>query len=355
MAKIAIMADLHAHNHTSFDTYDDKGSMRFQDCLRALEWGLEYAQDQQCVAFVLAGDVWHVRNRNSIEFLLPVIEKLRVASESIPIYVVAGNHDQLDYERTNIALIGQDVHLVENPRRVRLGGVLCDLYPYRETRHEWQEMVEFHTQSYTEKAHFAIAHVAINGAKLGTMEYVPTHGCEASDFNMYKHVFAGHYHRHQQIEHITYAGCPLQLDRSDRNDKKGMLVYETRLDKVSFVQAPKGLTPEFVIVDYRKDKKPSAKSLAKSCKGNFVDLFLPDTHDSETYEKACLDAGARAVSTFVDTAKAHVPAHVKGNAAQTARLSPLKAVDAYVSAQNVKPQKVARLVKTGKKIMKGVL
>lgn len=353
MAKIAIMADLHAHNHTSFDTYDDNGSMRFQDCLRALEWGLEYAQEQKCVAFVLAGDVWHVRNRNSIEYLLPVIEKLRVASESIPIYVIAGNHDQLDYERTNIALIGQDVHLVENPRRVRLGGVLCDLYPYRETRHEWQEMIESHTQSYTEKAHFAIAHVAINGAKLGTMEYVPTHGCDPSDFSMYKHVFAGHYHRHQQIEQITYAGCPLQLDRSDRNDKKGMLVYETRLDTVSFVKAPKGLTPEFVTVDYRTGKKHGVKILAKTCKGNFVDLFLPDSYDPDIYEQRCLDAGARAVSVYVEATKKHIPEHVRIDTAQTALLNPIKAVDAYVSAQGVKPKKAARLTKLGKQLMEG--
>jgi DNA repair exonuclease SbcCD nuclease subunit len=265
---ILITADIHVDKHRMFDVYcgKNKVSKRLQDGLDGLKWVYETALLKDCGAIVIAGDLFHTRHKVDVEVFNLVFSSL-AAFNSIDWHILAGNHDQYTDQITSIEALGYlpHIHTYVNAERVKIGNETFDFIPYREVPTHY--LNEIKSLGEPDEDIYCITHVSIDGAVVGTFEHRPKADMYVSYFpTYYKHIYAGHYHRHQKIKNFTYTGSLTPLDRSDMGQEKGaLLLHENGSDEFLIYRDP----PHFVNIKWSEILNSEKLDIIS---GNFVTL-----------------------------------------------------------------------------------
>lgn len=282
---VDIIADIHCHNHDQFSRILPSGiNSRLQDAIDALEaLCVPSAKDR---VLIVAGDIAHSRKSIDHAVLEKVFEafvKLRQAYSWV--YVITGNHDlSLAGEGAFVSILeGENCTVVQRGSSLvkALDGTRFGFLPYTED----QSFLEKHIDSFAkQKVEYVIGHLGVLGGLSGPSSYeIPGRfPPEAVIRKGFKHVFIGHYHKHQTFPRhpVTYVGSLLQTTAEEALEDKGFVRLNTATGKWKFIENTS--SPRFKVIRDVTD----AKDLRKS---DFVTVRYGEGDDLEAIEEALAD------------------------------------------------------------------
>lgn len=250
---IALSADWHLNNFPQYATVlGDGTNSRLQDIIDAVFDLAEAAKKGGATHLIQLGDVFHTRK--SVENT--VLDRACLLFEEISkefehIYIVAGNHDESisgDGSLSISALASSNVTIIREACCIDVGATTCGMIPYTEDEAELHRALRLCVRG---KVDYLFSHLGVLGGKVGPSDFeVPgKFSPEQLHLKRWKHVFLGHFHKHQDVvDGLTYVGSPLQLGVGERNDgDKGFILLDEKKNETEFVINKK--SPRFVIID----------------------------------------------------------------------------------------------------------
>lgn len=197
-----------------------------------------------------AGDVFEKSSKINHEAFVPLFKQfLEMNAAGVKMIFIKGNHDIYNMNNGSIVeTFSPFGKVIENGyENIEINGV------------------DFHFLDYTKdktlipkKGDYLISHLDILGFSFDNNYKVQDPVCfHPDDFVNFKHVFTGHYHRHQTMKNIVYQGSPYQLSFGEAGTKKGFVILDTDENKWYFEEyknAPKFLkikAEDFDKVDVR--------------------------------------------------------------------------------------------------------
>lgn len=214
---------------------------------------IETARREQ-VDFVIHGGDLFYRSKVPQAIVVKAFEPLiELASDGIPVFIVPGNHER---SRIPVSLFSlhDDIHLFSEPTTytVEVGGLVISLsgFPYLRDniRENYRRTVAQLKTTWPEgrraDVRLLCMHHIVEGAKVGAFDYTFRDGAEVirgdditDDFDV---VLSGHIHRFQiltadlrgrpLLSHVYYPGSIERTSFSERNEVKGYLLLELRMD-----------------------------------------------------------------------------------------------------------------------------
>lgn len=265
MTKVLISADLHVHSHK-------RSTDRLHDCLRCLDWIFQTAADREINAILIAGDLFHDRQKIDVLTYQKTYEIFKKWSHTAKVYLLLGNHDMWHYQKWDVSSVYPlgalpNVQIMNEPCVERIFGVDVAFLPY--THDPIKDIADL-------KAKVLIAHLAVDGAKFNrhtVSEVSIEHDGEmtkvgANIFSDFKQVFLGHYHIAQQLDkNVEYVGSPLQLDFGEAFQDKHIVVCDLETGKKEYIQ--NNFSPKHYIIPIKDIGKYELE-------GNFVRLEIDD-------------------------------------------------------------------------------
>lgn len=236
--KIAITADLHAHDYTSFArTLLDGMNSRLKRCLNALIQISKYCGDNGIWMLWILGDLFHARTRIDVSVyvhLYRILWKMRLQK----MIIVAGNHDQYlkDSSLNSTEPLAEKIDIYSEPgvfdsiampseKSVGIGVI-----PYSTDKERIRESISTLLQDLEDfDRKILLTHLPISGAMVGSgfrpKEEVTLEDIQANKWDL---VLLGHYHRRQRLaDNVWYVGAPIQQDFGDEGNDDGFMVLDT--------------------------------------------------------------------------------------------------------------------------------
>jgi DNA repair exonuclease SbcCD nuclease subunit len=271
--KLLITADVHVHKHKKSDD-------RLQNCLQVLTWIFEQAQARGVNAVVVAGDLFHERQKLDVEtyqLAFKIFQKY-CGEQGMKAYLLMGNHDMYhksQWDISSIVPLGAipNVTVVNEPCTLNIGKHPISFLPY--TENPIGDLRELSNKS---DYQILFGHLAVDGAILNSISHSIADVPVEHDGDMVKlgvdlfkgwdQVFLGHYHCEQRLNpHVEYVGSPLQLSFGEAFTQKHVVVYDLETHEKEYVV--NDFSPKHLIV---KEKDLDKHVL----KGNFVRLMVND-------------------------------------------------------------------------------
>lgn len=236
MSKVLIFSDIHIHPHK-------KSSQRLNDCLEVLNWVFKVAKEKNIEKIIFLGDLFHERQKIDVYTYQKVFEIFeKHTNENLDVYLLLGNHDLWFSNKWDVSSVFplknlKGVKVIGNPCEIDIYNKKVGFLPY--TKNVLKELESI------KESEILCAHIAINGAILNTVNDITSDFIEhdgdmeivdESNFKIWKRVFLGHYHAHQNIsENIEYIGSPLELSFGESLQKKHVLIYDFEKDEKEYV------------------------------------------------------------------------------------------------------------------------
>lgn len=246
--RIAITADLHAHNYTQYSGIAESGlNSRLDWILKTLDMITEKCVQRGVDALALAGDLFHSRKSIDVTVLESVYR--RIESIDLPVYIVMGNHDisESSNKRASIRIFSKVAKVITKARILTIAGSKVGIIPWTDSAKAVAKAVdEFNKKGVC----YVIGHLALRSGVVGTHDFIMEGNIEPSVFRKFKWTALGHYHKHQELKHeIYYVGSPLQHTWGDSEDEKGFMIFGGA--QPEFVPLPD--TPRFIKVLSNED------------------------------------------------------------------------------------------------------
>jgi len=222
--KIAVCADLHAHNYTKYANVDTDGAnSRLNWILKAIREIARVSKENHADALVIAGDVFHSRKAIDITVLDSVYQEL-ISIKDLPMYLITGNHDI--YEgggKISVKIFSKFMKVIRKPRTINIAGTVIGCLPWVSNKKTISSAVKVFKD---DGVKYVIGHLGISGAVTGEQNYALSEGSEPALFRSFKWVALGHYHKHQTLGNISYVGSPLQHTWGETGEKKGFMIFD---------------------------------------------------------------------------------------------------------------------------------
>jgi DNA repair exonuclease SbcCD nuclease subunit len=256
--KVAVCADIHAHNYKEFDRHSDlSGSERLDYIIHALTDIKDICVSRNIRTLLIAGDLFHIRSRVPTVVMNSVYDTIKNISEYFDdIIMIPGNHDDND----NSDLPKHSLHTFKDIPNVyvsdKLNGclLLSDGTAIACARYSKNtEMVKEYIRKQAEMSMnnpgmdmILMAHVGVNGGLIGKGNYPMAEAFDVEDLypEAFSSVVLGHFHKRQFLggyNHVFYCGAPIQHSYSDEGEDKGFYIIDTEI---------RHGRPEFVPLDY---------------------------------------------------------------------------------------------------------
>lgn len=272
MNEVLLFSDLHVHPHK-------RRQERLDDCLKALDWVFDVADQYGIEDILFGGDLFHDRQKIEVFTYQRTFETLfnRLASDKYKLYLLLGNHDIWYNDDTSISSVIPlstlpGVRIIAKPERINIAGSNWDFIPF--THNPILTLEELN--KLPGKPEYALGHIAVDGAIL--------HGSHHADvaiehdgdmvkispslFNQYKHTFLGHYHAEQRVsETVEYIGSPLQLSFGEAFQNKHVIRFDGKTNNRSYIQ--NSFSPKHLVIKAEERGKYDLK-------GNFVQIRVDD-------------------------------------------------------------------------------
>lgn len=240
--EILLFSDFHAHNFAygarrrrHFD--DNVGGLynaRLLDCVQVLRDIEAYAEKQNIRTLLFGGDLFHKRQVVFTDVLFLIFTEMVRLSKKFEIIMIPGNHDYGDraghtHSLTPFSSI-DNVTVIDKTEKVELDEFDLFTLPYTDdpdiAKSSLQTLGELADYD-TEKPKILLAHVGMQGAKVGS-DYVLVSPADVSvpdvPYDKFTCCFFGHFHQHQKIFPNGYfIGATHQHNWSDEGTKRGFL------------------------------------------------------------------------------------------------------------------------------------
>lgn len=146
--------------------------------------------------------------------------------------ILIGNHDQEDKEGEIHPMKIFDVfkgwEVIDQPRYLKEFNFQFFPYIFSKKKIE-EEILKAPTNCY------ALVHWGIHGAKMNDFK-TDMDGVPVKWLSKFKKVFSGHYHLRNSFENVQYIGSPLQQSFAEKDQEKGVLIFDTESDQIEFVE-----------------------------------------------------------------------------------------------------------------------
>jgi DNA repair exonuclease SbcCD nuclease subunit len=223
------------------------------------------------VLFML-GDYFDNRQAINIEVGNLGLEVAEMFSDLFPdgVFMICGNHDLYSKSTTKINSIKyfrhiKNIHVFEEPEVVKVGDKKFQMLPWRKHHEDEKAFLKDHA------ADFLCCHMNVLNMSLNSYTKVER-GCDDNDFKGFGHVFSGHIHYTQKSEKVTMLGCPYQLTRSDRNNKKYVLLFDpANSERVEFEN---NFSPKHLMFDFSSLLHKTPKQIGRLFENHFVDVVV---------------------------------------------------------------------------------
>jgi DNA repair exonuclease SbcCD nuclease subunit len=273
---VLLFSDLHCHPHK-------KKAERLNDCLKALEWVFDVADEREINDLIFAGDLLHDRQRIDVLTYTKTWEilKRRMSSGVAKrLWLLVGNHDLWFNNKWSVSSVQPlssipGITIIDSPQQRGIADSAFDFIPY--THDPLKAFEELGSRMEREKC-YCIGHLAIDGAILnsaGTVsDVVIEHDgdmvvVDAGLFQGYKHTFLGHYHSAQQISpNVEYIGSPLELSFGEAHQAKWIIDLDTRTGEKEYIENT--FSPKHLYL------RPKDLERSVDLKNNFVCLITDD-------------------------------------------------------------------------------
>lgn len=190
------------------------------------------------------GDFYHFRYRIDVRIQNEVRAWLkRVAEAGIALYLLPGNHDQVDYAGRNALEVFQDiagVRVLNEPQWTPHGFWI----PYRKRAEDIAAALSLpRPQHITAGPATLFMHHGIQGAWMSN-HLQDGEGLPREWFGGWARVLCGHYHKRQTLplSNVTYIGSPWQTKADEAGQPKGYALWNGR--ELTFVD--RGWGPRYV-------------------------------------------------------------------------------------------------------------
>lgn len=272
MSEVLIFSDIHIHPHK-------RRNERLEDCLKALDWVFDTAQERGITQILFGGDLYHDRQKIEVYTYQRTFETLekRLRHNKFELYLLLGNHDLWYNDKTTVSSVVPlsalpGVRIISQPERLNIAGSNWDFIPF--THNPLVTLEELKKKPGNPE--YALGHIAIDGAILHGSQYsdvaVEHDGdmvsVSASLFNHYKHTFLGHYHAEQRVtEKVEYVGSPLELSFGEAFQKKHIIAFNGKTGKKTYI--PNTFSPKHLVIGLKERDKYDLT-------GNFVRIKVDD-------------------------------------------------------------------------------
>lgn len=272
--RLAIIADVHAHNWPAYGTYDEQGiNSRLKDTCKAMLWARDVAVDRGCDLLVVAGDLYHSRKSLDVAVASRIAAAVRDVSSSIETHLVAGNHDLSTLGRHASSL---DIMVGLEGVKVFREPTVWNGVAYLPWTTDPKAVRKSMRQFARDGASVAVGHVGIDKVNIGRVDFeVPGHVPLKSIPKAAPPLWLGHYHIHKQVRSdplVHYVGPLLHHTWGESHVKPGMVVHDTDDDSWDFVENKR--SPRFKRIDLRTSSKAPKRPRDK----HFVNVYV-DTYD----------------------------------------------------------------------------
>lgn len=217
MTRLVLYSDLHIRPE------------RIEDCETVLKFVGEFAQQHDAI-IINGGDTFNTRGllrTHCFDALYTHYnEWQKLGLKQI---IIVGNHDQEDkigeIHPMRVFASFKDWHVVDKPQLI--DGMGFSSY-VQNTKDAIAKM---------RGAKDIFVHWGFKGAKRNGSN-VDSDGVDLESVAHFRRVFSGHYHLRQEIENAQYIGSPIQQNQGERDQEKGVLLYDTKTQKVTFHPIP---------------------------------------------------------------------------------------------------------------------
>lgn len=199
---------------------------------------VKLAKAQGCFDIGCLGDFWQVRHTIPVWLLNRVRDMLRdcVEREEITWRLLSGNHDQVDVDGRNAleSLAGPGIEVYS--------GLAQDAYgiwvPYRKEKAQQLELIRRAAAVPGAAERVLFGHFGVVGAQVAGLGEMAD-GIQLSELSGFWRVLLGHYHRPQtvvgrtpeKVFPVEYIGSPYQVNASEANESKHVLLIEAKGDR----------------------------------------------------------------------------------------------------------------------------
>ena len=378
-------------------------NVRFEDFVAALSKTVDFAIANACDIFLFSGDAYRNASPDPVYQKMFARQLKRLSSADIQSILVVGNHDQiLRSSQSHAMSVFQSLEVpgiitVDSPTALRLdtkNGALQLIGLPHITRHQLMTLDKYKDLSaaaidiilidhirdllrgYYLQLDPAIptvvtAHMATDSALAGIeaellVGYTLTFPTEMFIDHRLDYVALGHIHKHQvlrqQAPAIVYAGSLERVDFGEEKEDKGFVHVQLERGSSSFKFHSIQPRPFVTIdADLTHSETPTADLLVKIQKALIPGCVLrlrykiKQENMAAVDEQKLRDAASEALSVRLQAEI--IPSHQRARMPQlteAAVLSPLKAIDTYLSEVAPDPEKKERLLNRAKEIMRKV-
>lgn len=290
--QVLIFSDIHIHAHK-------KSLERAEDCIRALEWVFDTAEENKIRNLIFLGDLFHERQKIDVltyQKTFEVLEK-RLESKEKNIFLLLGNHDLWHYQKADISSVNPlrslpGVDVISEPcvREIREGddSFFFGFLPYTHDPIKDLKKVEdeWIAKANSKQRKIMGGHISVDGALWNVKYNTVSDVAVEHDGDMIKvgpeifanwdKVFLGHYHAEQKLnESVEYVGSPLQLSFGEAFQKKHVIILDSKTGQQKYIENL--FSPKHYIL---RESELGNYDL----KGQFVRLEVEDISDGQLNE-----------------------------------------------------------------------
>lgn len=346
MSDVILFSDLHIHPHKRKDE-------RLEDCLKALDWVFDVAEENNITNILFGGDLFHDRQKIEVYTYQRAFETLqkRLNTKKFNLYLLLGNHDLWYNEKTSVSSVVPlsalpNVRIISSPERLVIEGSTWDFIPF--THNPVETLNELNQKDGSPE--YALGHISLDGALLHGTQYSDVtieHDGDmisvgASLFNHYKHTFLGHYHAEQTInEKVEYIGSPLQLSFGEAFQQKHIIIFNGKTGKKKYVN--NDFSPRHLVIKADEVEKYDLEN-------NFVQIKVDDISATDLVSmKKDITDKSKLGSLEIKQNKKHIDKHVIQDA-KAILLKGEEMLSKYVDEIGTKNLERDLLLQVGKKI-----
>lgn len=346
MSDVILFSDLHIHPHKRKDE-------RLEDCLKALDWVFDVAEENNITNILFGGDLFHDRQKIEVYTYQRAFETLqkRLSTKKFNLYLLLGNHDLWYNEKTSVSSVVPlsalpNVRIISSPERLVIEGSTWDFIPF--THNPVETLNELNQKDGSPE--YALGHISLDGALLHGTQYSDVtieHDGDmisvgASLFNHYKHTFLGHYHAEQIInEKVEYIGSPLQLSFGEAFQQKHIIIFNGKTGKKKYVN--NDFSPRHLVIKADEVEKYDLEN-------NFVQIKVDDISATDLVSmKKDITDKSKLGSLEIKQNKKHIDKHVIQDA-KAILLKGEEMLSKYVDEIGTKNLERDLLLQVGKKI-----
>lgn len=274
--KIALISDIHFGVKNNSETYLKIMADFFYKTLSSL------LKTRKITDVRILGDLFDCRNNINVRTMNTVLDIFAWYERKMPdvkFKCLIGNHDiyfrnRIDVNSinmlakySNFEIIGEVTEEIINDKKIIT-------YPWLVEESEIEALFTSHCKG-KKKWDLCFGHFEISGFEM-TKGNVDEDGIQQGKFKNFGRVFTGHYHLRNTIGHISYLGCPFEINWNDYGDEKGIHIYDVDQGTTEFI--PNNDSPKHVRVKI-SDLLDADEDTLKKLEGQTVKVVIDKKYE----------------------------------------------------------------------------